>query len=150
MSFIKGWTFSVCATLLLASVLSLVSPRGGIGRFYRIIISVFVFFSFIFPFTEFDASDFKTNFNFENEYQNNILNSAQNQVETAVKAQLDSAGFGGCTVQCLASQIGNEIEIENVTVYAPSGSDGAKIKSEITDSLGIAANVEISDLEENK
>ena len=33
MDFIKSWTFSVCATLLLASVLSLVSPRGGMGRF---------------------------------------------------------------------------------------------------------------------
>lgn len=44
MDFIKSWTFSVCATLLLASVLSLVSPRGGMGRFYKIVISLFVFF----------------------------------------------------------------------------------------------------------
>lgn len=48
MDFIKSWTFSVCATLLLASVLSLVSPRGGMGRFYKIVISLFVFFRFCF------------------------------------------------------------------------------------------------------
>ena len=141
MDFIKSWTFSVCATLLLASVLSLVSPRGGMGRFYKIVISLFVFFSFLFPLTEFNATDF----DIESQYQSNALNSAQNQVEAAVKTRLEQAGFADCTVQCLASQIGNEIEIENVTVCAPSGSDSAKIKSEIMESLGIAVNVEIAD-----
>ncbi len=145
MDFIKSWTFSVCATLLLASVLSLVSPRGGMGRFHKIAISLFVFFSFLFPLTEFNAADFKTDFDFESQYQSNALNSAQNQVEAAVKTRLEQAGFADCTVQCLASQIGDEIEIENVTVCAPSGSDGAKIKSEIMESLGIAVNVEIAD-----
>ncbi len=145
MSFIKNWIFSVCATLLLATVLSLVSPHGGMGRFYKIVISMFVFFALVFPFTEFDAADFKTDVDFESEYQSNVLNSAQNRIATAVKTQLDAVGFVDCTVQCLASKIGDEIEIENVTVYAPSGSDDAKIKSEILDSLGIAVNVEISD-----
>lgn len=144
MEFFKSWTFSVCSTVLLAAILSLLSPHGGMGRFYKVIISAFVLVSFLLPLGEIKQHNFKSSLNFESEYYDTQVNSAKIQVETLVKQQLDSAGFVGCTVDCAATQIGDEIEINNVVVTAPNGSDEDEIKSLILNILGIAVEVKIT------
>ncbi len=144
MEFFKSWTFSVCSTVLLAAILSLLSPHGGMGRFYKVIISAFVLVSFLLPLGEIKQHNFKSSLNFESEYYDTQANSAKIQVETLVKQQLDSAGFVGCTVDCAATQINDEIEINNVVVTVPNGSDEDEIKSLILNILGIAVEVKIT------
>ena len=36
MDVVKQWTLNICLTLIGAVILSLVSPRGSMGRFYKI------------------------------------------------------------------------------------------------------------------
>lgn len=40
MDVVKQWTLNICLTLIGAVILSLVSPRGSMGRFYKTVLSL--------------------------------------------------------------------------------------------------------------
>ena len=58
MEFIKQWTFCVCISLITASIFSLLAPRGSMQGFFKLLISVFVFISFLVPLQNAGKIDF--------------------------------------------------------------------------------------------
>lgn len=94
MSFINEWALSVTATILISAVLSVLVPTGSMGKMYKTVIAVFIFASFIIPFTSFNTSDFdfsdlsvQTDFSFESEevIKNNYDNMIVAQIEKILK-----------------------------------------------------------------
>lgn len=71
--FLKNWIFSVCLTLILAVIFSVMTPKGSLGKFYKMIISMFIFVSFLYPVSNAKASDFKIDLPmFNNNYEQQI------------------------------------------------------------------------------
>lgn len=145
MEFIKSWTVSVCLTLIMSVVFSLVSPKGTMGRFYKVIISVFIFISFIFPLADFDFSDFSAEFSFESEYETAQENMTEMQVESIIKNILAQNGVQAFDVTCAVTQSGDEIIIDEITVAVARDSDIENVKKLLLDNAGVAANVVYSD-----
>lgn len=141
MDFIKSWTVSVCLTLIISAVFSIISPKGSMGRFYKIIISVFIFVSILYPFADFDFSEFKSDFDLEGEFEETGENLAQMQVENIIKSVLTENGVNGAEVECVVIQSGDEISIENVTVHVPESYKKNEIEQLILNETGVAAQV---------
>lgn len=83
MNLIKEWTFCICSTVIVSVIFSLLAPKGSSGRFYKSVISLFIFISFLFPFTQ--IGDKKLDFNLDNiniEAENNTNSIAEGVVKT--------------------------------------------------------------------
>ena len=143
MEFIKSWTISVCLTLVISAVFSLVSPRGSMGRFYKVVISVFIFISLLYPFTDFDFSEFKADFDFESELEDTEVGLAEIQVENIIKGVLMDNGIEDAQVSCTVTQIGDEISVENVSVTVKTEYSASEVQEIIFDETGVAAEVTV-------
>ncbi len=144
MEFIKSWTISVCLTLVISAVFSLVSPRGSMGRFYKVVISVFIFVSLLYPFTDFDFSEFKADFDFESELEDTEVGLAEIQVENIIKGVLMDNGIEDAQVSCTVTQIGDEISVENVSVTVKTEYSASEVQEIIFDETGVAAEVTVN------
>lgn len=145
MDFVKSWTVSVCLTLIISVVFSLVSPKGTMGRFYKVIISVFIFISFIYPLTDFDFSDFSADFNIETDYESAQENLTETQVEGIIKSVLLENSVEDAQVSCTVSQNGDEIMIDEIEVAVSRDYNAEEVRRLLLDSVGVAANVIYSD-----
>lgn len=141
MDFIKSWTVSVCLTLIISAVFSVISPKGSMGRFYKVIIAVFIFVSLLYPFTDFDFKEFASDFNFQSELESTQENLASQQVENVIKNVLTASGIEGAEVECVVLQTSDEISVENITVMVPKQYDVAEVEKVILDETGVAADV---------
>lgn len=140
MDFIKEWTFTICITLIISVIFSLLTPKGNMGRFFKIILATFIFLSFIYPlkseeidiaFPEFNISEFEA---MERE-------TYQDTVSMQVADALETAGYSSCTVKCSVSLKENEIYINSLKVSIPSTYDKEEVKNYLFDSMGILAEV---------
>lgn len=141
MDFIKSWTVSVCLTLIISAVFSVISPKGSMGRFYKVIIAVFIFFSLLYPFSDFDFNEFKSDFNFKSELESTQESLASDQVENVIKNVLSAREIEGAEVECVVFQTSDEISIENVTVRIANTYDPDEVENIILEETGIAADV---------
>ena len=144
MDFIKSWTVSVCLTLIISAVFSLVSPRGTMGRFYKVIISVFIFVSLLYPFADFDFNELKADFDFESELEDTGSDLAEMQVENIIKGVLLENGINGAQVSCTVIQIADEISVEDVSVIVPAYYSASEVEKIIFDETGVAAQVNVN------
>ncbi|HIW85342.1 MAG TPA: hypothetical protein IAA48_02510 [Candidatus Eubacterium faecipullorum] len=144
MDFIKSWTVSVCLTLIISAVFSLVSPRGTMGRFYKVIISVFIFVSLLYPFADFDFNELKADFDFESELEDTGSDLAEMQVENIIKGVLLENGINGAQVSCKVIQIADEISVEDVSVIVPADYSASEVEKIIFDETGVAAQVNVN------
>ena len=62
MDVVKQWTLNICMTLMGAVILSLISPRGSMGRFYKTVLSLFIIAGFLLPITGGEKADFSAYF----------------------------------------------------------------------------------------
>lgn len=141
MDLLKDWTLSVCITLIVASILSLLNPNGKMGRFYKIIISLFIFLSFIVPFKD-------TNFNVFNEfnYDNKIIeNSSNNAMSELIRVQISKVltdnKIENSSVIVNANKIDDKIEITNVSIAITDDYEVNAVKNLVFKELGINAEV---------
>lgn len=145
MDFIKSWTFSICLTLIISLVFSIISPKGNMGRFYKVIIAVFIFASFIFPMTEFDPSELKADFNIESEFYDVSADAAKNQVSSIIESELIKNNIKPLSVECDVSSLANELSINSVVITISHTYDSESVKNIVFDNLGIAAEVKYAD-----
>lgn len=141
MDFVKNWTFCICITLIISVIFSVMTPKGSMGRFYKIIISMFIFISFLFPLTEFDLSDFSIDFDFDSEYSDLMENSAQTQLEGMVKRTLNENGVDGCVVSAQVSQENDEITVNEIKVSVTDDYSVEQVKDLLFEKLGVVAEV---------
>lgn len=142
MDFLKQWTICICLTLVVAVILSLLSPSSSMGRFYKMLISIFVFLSFIYPFADFDFSslDFDLSTS-EVEYENSLNDSSQIMIKNSILNILKSNNVIGAAVDIDSSLIDNEIYINQILVTVPDEYDTQIVKNIIFDNLSLNAEV---------
>lgn len=141
MEFIKEWTFTVCITLIVCVMVSLLLPSGTVGKYGKIIVSLFIFVSLITPLTKNDISLAlpKTD---EQEIAAQENDAYANLVSAELENQLSSAGYTGVTVFCMADiNEENEIEISELNVSVPDEYSCDEIRDYIYDNLGMSAEV---------
>lgn len=137
MDFVRQWTVFVCITVLICVVLSFLTPNGNMGRFYRMIISVFIFLSFLYPFIQADISFKPVQIK---EY--NTSSIYDDYVESQISALLNSNSVIGADILCSSSiNKNNEIVLEDVVVAVSDEYDVKDVDALIFDNLGIRARV---------
>lgn len=142
MDFIKQWTFCVCITLIVSLILTILSPKGGMKKFYKVIISVFIFISFLYPFSGLDFADIRA-FDAEPLGSEELLINEpyENMIKNRISLELDSNGITGSDIDTKVELKDNEINIKSVQIAVSGEYDKEKVKSIIFDSLGINARV---------
>ena len=130
MDFVRQWTVFVCITVLICVVLSFLTPNGNMGRFYRMIISVFIFLSFIYPFTQADISFKPVQIK---EYNTNSIYDDYVTLYTAYY-RTHTGAIGRFSWV-------NDIVLEDVVVAVSDEYDVKDVDALIFDNLGIRARV---------
>ena len=141
MDYIKSWTFCICITLIVSVIFSILSPNGTMGKFYKVIISVFIFISFLYPLTDFSFDDFKIDFNFNTEYENLVESSAKQEIEFSVSKVLTDNEIYNSSISAEVRQNGDEIEINRILVSVTDKYNVDEVKELLLKNLGIVAEV---------
>lgn len=141
MDFVKNWTFCICITLIVSVIFLVLAPKGSMGKFYKIIISIFIFISFLYPLTEFKIDHYNKNFKFENEYSNVIENSVDIEIKNSIKNILKENGIKVTEVLVDTSSKGDEVTINKVVVSIIDEYSKDEVKDLLFNKLGIVADV---------
>jgi len=140
MDFIKEWSFTVCVTLIISVVFSVLTPRGSMGKFYKMILSAFIFLSFIIPFTDADISFSFPQIDAESEEMKQE-NAYSNMLTVKIKEALEKGGYKSCTVNSDIEYRDEEIVIKEVIIFIPDNYNIQEVKDYIFEKLGILAEV---------
>jgi hypothetical protein len=142
MDFLKQWAYCVCITLVIAVIFSLLAPKGRMSKLYKMLISLFIFISFLYPLKDFDIADIKIDdIDIDYTYSDEYSNSYEIMINNQVKNFLNDNDIIGCSVSSEVEIKNDEITIQNVQVAVPDEYDITEIKNMIFDSLGINAKV---------
>lgn len=142
LDYIKQWTFLVCITLIISVMFSIFTPKGRMAGFFKIIISLFIFISFVYPLKDFKASDINLPEEFVSaDYEDSEILSAQTMVELQIKNALKENGITGASVSVELKMNDEQIEISELTVAVPGEYDKSQVKNIIFDKLSLNAEV---------
>lgn len=142
MEFLKQWTMCVCITLVISVIFSLFTPRGRMAGFYKIIISLFIFISFLYPLKSFDIDDFKADEIFsEYEYESAQETAYETMINNQVKSVLTENKVIGASVSSRIEIDNDEATVSYVQIAVPDEYEAEKIEEMIFNSLGINAEV---------
>ncbi len=141
MDYIKSWTFCICITLIVSVVFSILSPKGTMGKFYKVIISVFIFISFLYPLTDFDFDGFKIDFNFNTEYENLVESSAKQEIQYSVEKVLTDNKIYNSSISAEVEQNGDDILINRILVSVTDDYNVEEVKTLLLENLGVVAEV---------
>ena len=133
MDVVKQWTLNICLTLIGAVILSLVSPRGSMGRFYKTVLSLFIIAGFLLPITGGEKADFSAYFS-DVTAQAADANSVY---ESRVKQTLTAAGYKDCSVQASVRIKDQEIYIQKLVVSVPGDMDREAVAALLKAQLGL-------------
>ena len=114
------------------------------NRFYKILISVFIFISFLYPFKDFHGFDFNSYERRSNAYfEEQGSDGYENALCAQIKALLESNGVTGALVSAKAkvNYKTNEIEIEDVQIAVSDEYDVTAVQKMVYEGLGIQARV---------
>ena len=143
MNLIKEWTFCICSTVIVSVIFSLLAPKGSSGRFYKSVISLFIFVSFLFPFTQ--IGDKKLDFNLDNiniETENNTNSIVDGVVKNEIITLLENNSVYSAGVNCSSSvNADNEIVLNSVTVSVADEYDCDTVRQLIYDELSLNVRV---------
>ena len=142
MTFLKQWTMCVCVTLVIAVVFSLFTPKGNMKKFYRILISLFVFISFLYPLKDVQRFDFSIPFNQEELFENERLAPFENEVNSQIKKLLKENGITGAVVSSnLSFKDDSSLSIDEVRISIPDEYGKKETERLVFEKLGIKAKV---------
>lgn len=140
MDYIKQWTICICITLITSVIFSIITPKGKMQSFYKIIISAFIFLSFLYPFT----TGQKLTFSLDKlddiivEEQSSI---GENVIDNQISGFLKKEGIEGATVSSSVSQVEDEIQINDIQISVPDEYDKEVVRNLVFDSLGVNTRV---------
>lgn len=139
MEFIKNWVLCVCITLIISVIFSLLTPKGNMGKIYKIILAMFIFVSFLIPLGDNDIDFEFPDMNFE--FAENQSESYENIVKANIGTVLKQGGYESCIIDCDVEYSNEEICVNKLSVSVPSQYDVEKIKDYIYDKTGMVAEV---------
>ena len=145
MEFLKQWTVCVCITLVISTLLLVLSPKGSMKRFYRLVISMFIVISFVYPFTSLGKGvgiDFDkygtSSYSIGQENENGVY---EEMINKQVKACLEDNGYTGCSVTSRATLKDSELTVDEVQISVPDDYGTDEVNKCVFDKLGINARV---------
>lgn len=136
MDVVKQWTLNICLTLIGAVILSLVSPRGSMGRFYKTVLSLFIIAGFLLPITG-EKADFSAYFSDVTAQAADANSVYESQIEGRVKQTLTAAGYKDCSVQASVRIKEQEIYIQKLVVSVPGDMDREAVAALLKAQLGL-------------
>lgn len=143
MEFIKQWCFSICVSLIAAVIFSLFTPKGRMNGFYKILLSFFIFVSFLYPLKDFNINDVKIkDFAIDN-YSEDYSKIYEDKVNREIENVLKENGVTGAVV---SSEINinyekSEIDIKSVRVAVSADENKENVKELVFEKTGINAEV---------
>ena len=137
MDVVKQWTLNICLTLIGAVILSLVSPRGSMGRFYKTVLSLFIIAGFLLPITGGEKADFSAYFSDVTAQAADANSVYESQIESRVKQTLTAAGYKDCSVQASVRIKEQEIYIQKLVVSVPGDMDREAVAALLKAQLGL-------------
>ncbi len=137
MDVVKQWTLNICLTLIGAVILSLVSPRGSMGRFYKTVLSLFIIAGFLLPITGGEKADFSAYFSDVTAQAADANSVYESQIESRVKQTLTAAGYKDCSVQASVRIKDQEIYIQKLVVSVPGDMDREAVAALLKAQLGL-------------
>ncbi|MGN0534055.1 MAG: hypothetical protein ACI4IK_06820 [Eubacterium sp.] len=143
MDFIKQWTLNICLTLIIAVIFSMLSPKGNMGKYFKIVIALFITVSFIYPIAESNidlSSEFSSLYGFAQE-QENYEDTYKKLIENQIKALLEENGYESCLVSSRLKIDNEEIMVEEISISVPDSYNTEEIKNLIYEKLGFAVQV---------
>lgn len=142
MDFLKQWTVCVCMTLVVAVILSLLTPNSSMGRFYKMLISIFIFLSFVYPFADFEMSLPEYQFTANDDDINNAVNdSSQIMIKNNILSVLNGNNIVGCAVDVDTYFVDDMVYVDEILVTVPDEYDTQNVKQLIFDNLSLNADV---------
>lgn len=142
MEFLKQWTMCVCITLVISVIFSLFTPKGRMSGFYKIILSLFIFISFLYPLQSFNIIDFKTDEIFSDyEYESAEQTAYEAMINNQIKSVLNENNVIGASVSSEVKIQNDEASVNYVQVAIPDEYDSQEIEDLIFDTIGINAKV---------
>lgn len=141
MEFIKSWTMCVCITLIISVIFMTLSPKGTMGKFYKIIISIFIFISFLYPLTNFNFKEFDMKIPLESNYSTAAQNAVNSEIEDRIDAVLEENNIMSSKIRVETAMNEDEIMIKSVNVAVVDDYSAEDAKRIIFDKLGIVADV---------
>lgn len=137
MDTVKQWTLNICLTLIGAVILSLVSPGGSMGRFYKTVLSLFIIAGFLLPLTGGNKMDFSACLSDVTAGAADVSSVYESQIEHRVKQTLTAAGYKNCSVQATVRMKEQEIYIEKLVISVPGDTDRTAVAALVKEQLGL-------------
>lgn len=140
MEFINEWTYTICVTLIISVVFSILLPSGSMWKFSKMILSVFIFISFIIPLKNADLDIEFPEFA-ENSLNEEQQNSYEGIITSNVRKTLVDGGYDGCVIDFDVDCSSNEISIDKAVISINDCYDKQEVKDYIYNKLGLVAEV---------
>lgn len=140
MEFIKEWTLTVSVTLIISIIFSVLSPKGNMGRYFKIILAMFIFTSFIYPLSGADM-EFDFPVMDEIQYEDTQRETYENIICTDVKSTLESGGYTSSKVTASIKYSENEITVKDLSIGITDNFDKDEVKKYVSDQTGFNAEV---------
>lgn len=140
MDFIKQWTLTISATLIISIIFSLLTPKGNMGRFFKVVLAMFIFVSFIYPIKNADFDFALPSFD-EAEFEDSQQSSYEKIIETNLIYILDEGNYINSKVNVNISIKNEEITVNNLDIGILDEFDKREVKDYIEEKTGFNAEV---------
>lgn len=140
MEFIKEWTLTVSVTLIISIIFSVLSPKGNMGRYFKIILAMFIFTSFIYPLSGADM-EFDFPVMDEIQYEDTQRETYENIICADVKSTLESGGYTSSKVTASIKYSENEVTVKELSIGITDNFDKDEVKKYVSDQTGFNAEV---------
>lgn len=140
MDFIKQWTLTISATLIISIIFSLLTPKGNMGRFFKVVLAMFIFVSFIYPIENADFDFVLPSFD-EAEFEDSQQSSYEKIIETNLIQILEEENYINSKVNVNISIKNEEITVNNLDIGILDEFDKKEVKDYIEEKTGFNAEV---------
>lgn len=140
MDFLKQWTLTISATLIISIIFSLLTPKGNMGRFFKVVLAMFIFVSFIYPIKNADIDFILPSFD-ETELTDSQQNSYEKIIETNLSHILNEGNYINSKVSVSISLKNEEISVNSLEIGILDEFDKKEVRNYIADQTGFNAEV---------
>lgn len=164
MESIKVFALSMCVSLVMGSILSMIAPNIEKNRIFKVILSVFILTGLISPissminnndllenFDNIEVIEYE-NYNYDKDTLQSIENNASVSLYPIIKNELANLGITddfGLKLDLDNEKEGIKIESVNINIWDLHSIDREKLQTQITKNTGLPINIVVNESEES-
>ena len=161
---VKVFALSVCVSLVVASILSMVIPNIEKNKIIKAVLSAFILSGLILPLksildgstspysSDYIEATYSQSYEYDENTLQNLENAASASLYPIIKSELDKLGitedFGIKLVICAENE-GIKIESVNINVWDLHSIEKEQLQEQIEKNTGLPINIVASESEEN-